>query len=44
MKESILITGIAGSGKTTLSKKLKKAGYKTHDFEDGYALFTMFNK
>lgn len=32
-----LITGVAGSGKSTLEKLFKKNGYTTIDVDDGYA-------
>jgi len=44
MNKSILITGVAGSGKTTLSDKLNKLGYKSFDIENINGLFAMFNK
>lgn len=44
MNKSILITGVAGSGKTTLSSELQKLGYKSYDMEDIDGLFRMFNK
>jgi len=44
MNKSILITGIAGSGKSTICKELKKHGYKTYDIEDIKGFFTMVNK
>ncbi len=45
MKKSIYITGIAGSGKSTISKALKALGYETYDIEDDrYGLFIMVRK
>lgn len=44
MKKSILITGVSGTGKTSLSKKLNEMGYKAYDMDDYPGLFTMFDK
>lgn len=33
MKQSILVTGIAGSGKSTLSKHLRELGYASYEIE-----------
>ena len=45
MKKSIFITGMAGSGKSTISKELNLLGYRAHDIEaDEYGLFTMVRR
>ncbi|MFZ3015897.1 MAG: AAA family ATPase [Minisyncoccia bacterium] len=44
MKKSILITGIAGSGKTTICHQLNKIGYKAYDIEATKGLFKTFYK
>ena len=44
MKKSILITGVSGTGKTSLSRKLNEIGYKAYDMDDYPGLFTMFDK
>jgi len=45
MKKSIFITGIAGSGKSTISRALLALGYKSYDIEDDmYGLFMMVRK
>ena len=44
MNKSILITGIAGSGKSTVCDELKKLGYKAYGIEDINGLFTMVDK
>ena len=37
MNNNHLITGVQGSGKTTLRDKFKQKGYQTIDIDDGYA-------
>ncbi len=44
MKKSILVTGVAGSGKSAVSKKLNDLGYKSYDIEEIEGLFKMVNK
>ena len=44
MKKSILVTGISGSGKSALSKKLNEMGYKAYSIEDMPGLFTLIDK
>ena len=45
MKQSIFITGIAGSGKSTIAKELNILRYESYDIEDDqYGLFTMIKK
>ena len=43
-KKSILITGTSGTGKTSLSKRLRDMGYSTHDLDDIKGLFCMIVK
>ena len=42
--KSVLITGIAGSGKSVICSELKNRGYQTYDIEDIDGLFAMVNK
>lgn len=44
MKKSILITGIAGSGKSTIAACLKKMGHTTYDIEDIPGLYCLLDK
>jgi broad-specificity NMP kinase len=44
MKKSILITGTAGVGKTSLSNKLNELGYKSYDIDDVPGLFSMIHR
>ena len=45
MKKFIFVTGMAGSGKSTISKELNLLGYKSYDIEDNeYGLFTMVRR
>ena len=44
MNKSILITGIAGSGKSAVCDKLNKLGYKAYGIENIEGLFTMIDK
>lgn len=44
MKKSILITGVSGAGKSSLSKKLNEMGYKAYDMEEVPELFSMLDK
>lgn len=44
MGEAILITGISGVGKSTISKKLNEKGYKSYDMDDEPDLFSMVYK
>lgn len=43
-KKSILITGIAGSGKSSVSRELNKLGYKAYDLEGLGGMFKMIRK
>jgi dephospho-CoA kinase len=42
--KSILITGISGSGKSTICRELKRRGYKAYDIERIRPLFSMVHK
>lgn len=44
MNKSILVTGVAGSGKSAISSELKKFGYKSYDIESIKGLFLMVDK
>lgn len=44
MNKSILITGISGSGKSSVYRELENHGYKAYDIEDIDGLFAMVNK
>jgi len=44
MKKSILITGVGGSGKSTIARQLNKGGYRSYDIEDIDGLFKMVDK
>lgn len=44
MKKSILVIGVAGSGKSSVSKKLNDLGYKAYDIEEIDGLFKTINK
>ncbi len=44
MKKSILITGVAGSGKSTLSQYLREQGYSAYDIETIPDLFETVSK
>ena len=43
--KKIFITGVAGSGKSTVSHELARMGYPSHDIEESdYGLFVMVRK
>lgn len=44
MNKSILITGITGSGKSSLCSELRKRGYKAYDIENIHGFFNMVHK
>lgn len=44
MKQKILITGIAGSGKSEICKQLTSMGYESHGIEDIEGMFEMYRK
>ena len=44
MKQKILITGIAGSGKSTICQQLSKLGQESHGIEDIEGMFAMYRK
>lgn len=44
MKKKILITGIAGSGKTSVAEELARRGYEAVDIEEVDGMFDMFRK
>lgn len=44
MKKSFFITGVAGSGKSLISKELNRLGYKAYDIEELEDMFKMIRK
>ncbi len=44
MKQSIFVTGIAGSGKSSIAKQLLNRGYEAYDIEDIEGMFAMYKK
>jgi dephospho-CoA kinase len=44
MKKTILISGIAGSGKSFIAKYFKKIGIESYDIENYGNLFKMYKK
>lgn len=44
MKKSIFVTGVAGSGKSSISKELNRLGYKAYDIEELEGMFRMVRK
>jgi broad-specificity NMP kinase len=44
MNKSILVTGISGSGKSSVCSEMRKCGYKAYDIENMAGLFTMIDK
>ena len=41
---NILITGVAGCGKSTIAKKLKEMSYVSYDIEGIKGLFSLYDK
>lgn len=44
MKKPFFITGVAGSGKSLISKELNRLGYKAYDIEELEGMFKMIRK
>src|SRR5579872_5528801 len=44
LKNKVFITGIAGSGKSTICKELLKMGYEAYGIEDIEGMFAMYRK
>ena len=44
MKKSILVTGVSGAGKSTISKKLNELGYTAYDMDGLPGLFAIIDK
>ena len=44
MKKSIFVTGVAGSGKSSVSKALNRLGYNAYDIEELEGMFKMVRK
>lgn len=44
MQKKILITGVSGTGKSTICRKLSSLGYETYDIENINGMFEMFHK
>lgn len=44
MVKKILITGVSGTGKSTICKELSSLGYESYDIEDIDGMFEMFHK
>lgn len=44
MKKSIFVTGVTGSGKSSISKELNRLGYKAYDIEELDSMFKMIRK
>lgn len=42
--KKILVTGISGTGKTTVCKQLNTLGYTAYDIEDNDGMFKMYRK
>jgi len=39
MSQNYLITGVAGTGKSTLAKELRRRGYAAYDTEEGFSYY-----
>lgn len=44
MKKSVLIIGVSGTGKSSVSEMLRELGYASYDLEEVEGLYTMFDK
>lgn len=44
MKRKYLVTGVAGSGKSTVCRELERRGYESHGIEDIDGMFAMYRK
>lgn len=44
MKKSIFVTGVSGSGKSSISKELNRLGYKAYNIEELEGMFKMVRK
>ena len=44
MSKSILVTGVSGSGKSTICRELKRRGYEAYDIEKIRSLFSMVQR
>ena len=44
MKKSIFVTGVAGSGKSSICRELNKLGYTAYDIEELEGMFKMTRK
>lgn len=44
MKKAILVTGVAGSGKTAVCKHIRGLGYDAYDIEETEGMFEMYRK
>lgn len=44
MRKTIFITGVAGSGKSSMSKELNRLGYQAYDIEELDGMFKMVRK
>ena len=44
MHKKYLVTGIAGSGKSTVCRQLESMGYETYGIEDIEGMFAMYRK
>ncbi len=44
MKRKYLVTGVAGSGKTSLCRALEQMSYEAYDIEDIEGMFAMYRK
>lgn len=40
----VLVSGVPGTGKSTVCREISKLGYESHDFEDYDGMFDMYRK